>query len=138
MVLRLYAYIHEHYYFRSNVFLRKNKLLVSNHWRNQMAYGPTYLSKTSSADLFLNGLLVMGFLFSVMIASSAQQTLINLEHELIAKSFTVHKSQVTDRIKACEALNESTNGYHAGNWRIEVSGKGVDVTCIQEGYRVPR
>lgn len=138
MVLPPYAYVNEHCYFRSNVFLRKNKLLVSNHWRNQMAYGPTYLSKTSYADLFLNGLLVMGFLFSVMIASSAQQTVINLEHELIAKNFIVHKSQVTDRIKACEALRESTNGYHAGSWRIEVSEKGVSVECVQQGYLVPR
>jgi hypothetical protein len=80
----------------------------------------------------------MAFLMSVMIASSAQNTNILLERELAAKSFTVHKSQVADRIKACEALRESTNGYHAGNWRIEVSDAGVTVKCVQEGYLIPR
>ena len=60
------------------------------------------------------------------------------QRELAAKSFAIHKSQVGNQIKRCEALRESSNSYHAGNWRIEVSDKGVDVTCIQEGYRVPR
>jgi hypothetical protein len=61
-----------------------------------------------------------------------------LERQLATKSLTVHKSQVGNQIKRCEALHESTNGYHAGNWRIEVSDKGVSVECVQESYRVPR
>lgn len=60
------------------------------------------------------------------------------KQELANKSFTVQKSQVGNQIKQCEALRESTNSYHAGNWRIEVNDKGTRVECVQEGYRIPR
>jgi hypothetical protein len=77
-------------------------------------------------------------LIAIFAVQGSQQRIELLERALAEKSLVVHKSQVTNLIKQCEALRESTNGYHAGKWRIEVNDKGTRVECVQEGYRIPR
>ena len=79
------------------------------------------------------------FLFSPLIHKESLKS-IRLAHnrELLEKNFIIYKPQIGNKIKQCEALNKSSNGYHAGNWLIEVSDKGASLVCLQSGYRVPR
>jgi predicted Holliday junction resolvase-like endonuclease len=80
-------------------------------------------------------LIIIVSFFALLIVSG---TINSLRSQLATKGHTVQKAQVSNAIKRCEALRESTKGHHAGNWFIEVSDKGVVIECVQQGYRVPR
>jgi hypothetical protein len=105
-----------------------------------MAYGQLKIPEKLQVGLWLVmlALVFASAIYSTVNLSLAQDKIKMLEYTLSEKSFWVRKAQVTSQKKRCEALQESTNGYHAGNWRIEVSDKGVTVHCIQQGYKIHR